>query len=350
MNQTTKIHWTITDSWISILFTLLVLILGHLLFVGHMVSFFWILPGFLTVVLFFFGFNFFIHTWKNYSEKKFINRLFWTSCFIRSFVVAILYLVFYKLNGNPFEFHAADSLTYHSLGQILAQSFKQGNFNIKEVLGFYHYDFSDFGYPTVVGSVYYLFGPYTIAVRLLNIIVGSFTVILIYKLSRAFLDQTTARIAAVLTMMFPYLLYYTGLTLKETVMIFIIVYAIYYSVKLVHHQDHSLTTILILTSSLLSLFFFRSFLAALVLISFATYLLLYKSKSQRLRMATLLLGIVVVMSMIFGIDRIGLRDEINSAHEYAHRGMVTELATKTEELGSGVDLKKIVAAPVFFLF
>ncbi len=145
---------------------------------------------------------------------------------------------------------------------MLALSFKQCNFNIKEVLGFYNYDFSDSGYPTLIGFVYCLFGPYTIAVRLLNIIMGCFTVILIYKLTKVFLDQTTTRIAAILTMMFPCLLYYTGLPLKETVMIFIITYAINYSVKLVRHQNHNLTTTLILLSNLLSLFFFRTFLAA----------------------------------------------------------------------------------------
>ena len=82
---------------------------------------------------------------------------------------------------------------------------------------------SDRGFPIYLSLVYYLLGDSVIIPRLINAVLGAMTVVFTYNLARRNYGENVARIAAIMAMLMPNLIYYCGVHLKETLMVFIVV-------------------------------------------------------------------------------------------------------------------------------
>jgi len=179
-----------------------------------------------------------------------------------------MYFFYEYMTGLPFEFEAADSQAYHSLGSMVADMIHNGNLdNFYKQIGA---NYSDMGYPLYLGIFYSFFGKSILLVRIFKSFLGAYTCVLIYKLATRSFNESTGRIAAILAMLSPTLIYYCGMHLKETEMVFLIVLALERADYALRYKNISFQALFITSLAALSLFFFRTVLAASVIFSLIT--------------------------------------------------------------------------------
>ena len=98
--------------------------------------------GAVAAVGFFYYVNSLTKNGQNYLQNL-SKRLLYTSVGLRLAWV-ILAIFYIHMNGEPYEFGAADSHTYNALGLEGANAFRNGNFNIPQIFGYL--DVGDMGY------------------------------------------------------------------------------------------------------------------------------------------------------------------------------------------------------------
>jgi len=77
-------------------------------------------------------------------------------------------------------------------------------------------------------SLFYGFGCSLIAIRIIQAIISSFTVLLIYITGKKIFDEKVGFISAIISVIYPFFIFYTGFFLTETLFIFLIVVTIYF--------------------------------------------------------------------------------------------------------------------------
>jgi len=77
-------------------------------------------------------------------------------------------------------------------------------------------------------SLFYGFGCSLITIRIIQAIISSFTVLLIYITGKEIFDEKVGFISAVISVFYPFFIFYTGFLLTETLFIFLIVLTIYF--------------------------------------------------------------------------------------------------------------------------
>ncbi len=83
------------------------------------------------------------------------------------------------------------------------------------------------GYAFYLGGVFAIFGKSVIAAKLMNVLLGTATVLLAYLTADRLFNRRTARITAVLMSFYPYFIAYTGDLLSETFLTFMISASVY---------------------------------------------------------------------------------------------------------------------------
>jgi len=75
-------------------------------------------------------------------------------------------------------------------------------------------------HPFYLSMVYKLFGPNPIASRLIQVVISALTTIILYHLALIYFGSRTALLTFLITIFYPYYIYYTGVLLNETLSIF----------------------------------------------------------------------------------------------------------------------------------
>lgn len=140
----------------------------------------------------------------------------WQSFEARLVLGALLLRLVYLatiLNTPFFDHPVNDEMQYDAWAQALAAG--------QPYLG--NYPFWDApGYAYVLGSIYWLFGHNLLAVRLIQVIVGTINVMLLYRLALRIFDPTVAVVVGLLAATYLPFLYYEGLLLKESIALFLV--------------------------------------------------------------------------------------------------------------------------------
>jgi len=82
-------------------------------------------------------------------------------------------------------------------------------------------------YPLFLAGIYSVFGHNYLIVRLIQSLVGALTCLLIYLIGKRTVDKETGLIAAAISAVYPFFIYYTGYLLVETLYTFLIATVIY---------------------------------------------------------------------------------------------------------------------------
>jgi len=85
-------------------------------------------------------------------------------------------------------------------------------------------------YPLFLSGVYFVFGHSYFAVRVIQSIVGGLTCIVIYFIGKKAVNRNVGFIAAIISVFYPFFIYYTGYLLVETLLIFLLVVSVYWLV------------------------------------------------------------------------------------------------------------------------
>jgi len=264
----------------SVLLYFLALIAVTFLYFRYAMDVVWFLFGLTEVVGFFYFSNTLTKKWSEISPKRFIRKVFYTALLLRIVWVVFSYFFYMSMTGKPFEFGAADVLFYDEIAKYGSHLIAQGNFNFYEELGKYAGDlaFSDLGYPVYLSFIYYITGNSILIARLLKAILAAWTCVLVYKFAVRNFGESTARIAAVFCMLMPNLIYYCGLHLKETEMVFLTMAAMERTDNLIRANKYVFKNLYIPILLVGLIFLFRTVLGAAVLFGFITTLFFSSSR------------------------------------------------------------------------
>ena len=217
--------------------------------------------------------------WRSISKEQFVKNLFLIAVAIRIVWVIASYYYYIQVTGRPFELDTGDALGYHEEAQWLVEegwSYTWDYYFRSAFRGI-----SDVGYPLYLTVIYSIFGPNVIIPRIFKAFIGSYTCILIYRLSARTFEESTGRMAGIMAALMPNLIIYCGYHLKEIEMIFL-------SVAFLERTDYLLrsrriTFGNILSASLLamSLFFFRTVLGAAAIFAFVSAILFSSTPSMK---------------------------------------------------------------------
>lgn len=240
-----------------------------LLFIRHAMSWEFILMGLIWVVGFFLLSTYCSQKWQDISQKALLRNLFLTALGLRWAWTLFAYVYFLYKTGMPFEFSAGDSIWYYeeSMGNVHA--------NIADVWNYLFVDtetISDSGYVFYLSLLSKITGYSILLPRLVNGLFSAATVLLIYFLAKRNIGEEGGRMAAIFACFMPNLIYYCGLHLKETMMVFFLVAFLERSDYLLRSKKYNVFTIIIPVLLGVILFTFRTVLGAAAIFSIATAL------------------------------------------------------------------------------
>ena len=251
-----------------------------ILFVSYSMQWFMYVFGLVSVIAFFYFSNNLTKKWVKLTEKAFERKLFVTALTIRVIYVLFAYLFYKGMTGIPFEFGAADALGYDQSGREVAEALRNGNWTIfkvyADILGV-----SDSGYISYIGVLYWLTGDSIFADRLLKALYGALTVLFAYRLAGRNFGESTGRIAGILCMLTPNLIWYCGSGLKECVMVFLIMACIERADYAMRSPKLSFRNMSLPVFLMLLLFTFRTVLGMSALMAFFTALVMSRGTVMR---------------------------------------------------------------------
>ena len=266
------------------------------IFFRNSMSVLWMIFGAVAVVGFFYYANVLTKKWSKISPKIFEKRLFYTAIGLRLVWVVFSYFFYIQMNGEPYEFGAADARAYNLLGLEGAKAFRNGNFNIPQIFGYLQV--GDMGYATYLSFVYLLTGNSIFIARLLKALWSTWTVLLIYKLATRTFGENTGRIAAVLAMLMPNLIYYCGLHLKETEMVFISIAFLERADYVLRSNKIKYTQIFVVLLLAFLLFTFRTVLGAVAIFAIISAVIFSTERVVKWH-KRVLVGLWVVLAIVF---------------------------------------------------
>lgn len=229
-------------------------------FSGRRLPVLWITFGLVEVATFFWFSYILTHRWAALPDPVFRKKLLTTALVIRILYVVFAYIFYKAMTGKPFEFLVADAEGYHQTALWIVDLVRHGNINT-----YFHWQFrtgvADSGFPLFLSVIYLIAFKSIFVARLVNALLGAWTCVFIYKLARRNFGEEAGRISAILAMLLPTFIYYCGLHLKETTMVFFLM-------AFAERADHLLRQNTFKTWNLIVvvllggvLFFFRTVLA-----------------------------------------------------------------------------------------
>lgn len=291
------------------------LILCSVLLFGRGLPLHWVGFGLVEVVSFFYFSNLLTKKWDALSPTVYKKKLFTTALIVRLAYVVFSFLFYTFMTGQPFEFEAADAVGYHEeaiwLISLLADD------KLPVYLAYTKGNYSDMGYVAYLTAIYSVVGTNIFIVRLLKALFSAFTCVLIYKLASRNFGENAGKIAGILALLSPNLIYYCGLHVKETEMVFLTVFFLERADLLI--REKRLVPMVLIATLLLgfSLFFFRTVLGATAMASLMMGFLLFSRSGKKVGMVRKVMFTVTIL--VIGVFLAGGRIEAEMTRYWGDR-------------------------------
>ena len=240
-----------------------------LFFFSHAMSLIYILMGIMWVVGFFLLTAYCSKKWNVIPQKRLLLYLALTSMGLRLAWVIFSYFYYIAKTGMPFEFDAADAIGYWEDAAWLSTE-KWGI--IKDYLFTSRDTISDSGYLFYLTYLYKILGPNIFITRVLKVLWSTATVLLVYNLAKRNIGEEGGRLAGIMACFMPNLIFYCGLHLKETEMLFLMVAFLERTDYLIRSRKYNILTIAVPVLLALFIFTFRTVLGGAAVFSLVTAL------------------------------------------------------------------------------
>ena len=314
-------------------------------FIRHTMSLAFYIIGIMWVVGFFMLSTYCSVKWQDIPEKKLLKNLFFSALGLRWSWTIFAYIFYLIQTGVPFEFSAGDSIWYYeeTMGNVHA--------NIADIWRYLFVDtktISDSGYVLYLSLLSKITGYSILLPRLINGLFSSAMVLLVYFLAKRNIGEEGGRMAAIFTCFMPNLIFYCGLHLKETLMIFLLVAFLERADYLLRSRKYNVFTIAIPILLAITLFTFRTVLGAAAVLAFATALVFTNTSvvGRGKRIMLIAWGALVVTTLTGGV----ISTELQSTWE--DRGE-NQMAKRTHQTNKGNQWAKYatgtVMAPMMFV-
>lgn len=203
---------------------------------------------------------------------------------------------------------------------------------------------SDYGYPLYLSVIYFLTGNSILIVRLVKAVLSALTCVFVYRLAKRNFGEETGRIAAVLCMLMPNFIYYTGIHLKETEMVFLVLAFLERTDYAMRSSKLTIKNLILPILLAASLFFLRTVLGATSLFAFATALMLSTKRTVKKENRLVLISWVLLVMVYFLGGR--LATEIEEAWEERHMSQQQSMEWRAEREG-GNQFAKYASKSIF---
>lgn len=316
-----------------------------LVFFSHAMAIDFLIMGVMWVVGFFLLNNYYSKKWQGTPLKQFLLNIFFIALGLR-WAWAIFSYIYYTLKtGMPFEFAAADAIWYYeeSTGNIHAPISV-----IWDYLFIHTQTVSDSGYVFYLSLLSKLTGESILIPRLINSLFSAVTCVLIYFLAKRNIGEEGGRLASIFACFMPNLIFYCGLHLKETLMLFLMVAYLDRADYLLRSHKYNVFTIAIPVLLALSLFTFRTVLGAAAVFSFVTALVFTNTSviGKRKRIMLIAWGVLAATTLTGGtiINEIEGYWEQKDENQTNKRDLQTARGNKWAKYATGT-----VMAPMMFV-
>lgn len=305
--------------------------------------------GIISIVLFFQGSNHLTKIWHNISEYTFSKRLFLWAFFLRSVYAIFIYYFNLEHYAVPYEVSHEDIDFYVPSALEIATQFSKGNWNevIQTWLG-YGIDISDMGYVIYLSFLYLITDSVSDVVLplILKAIFGAITCVMMYRIAKRHFGEHVGRMTGVFCMLQSNMIWWCGSMMKETEMVFIMVWYIHEMDRVLSKGNFKLQNLSGAIILGLLLFTFRG---ALGLVAFgAMYLAILLSDSKAVSFATkIVAGVLValVLGISYGDDIMDIVQDTRSKIEGGEY-QTTNMEWRTERK-EGNQFAKYASAAVF---
>lgn len=233
------------------------------------------------------------------KKKVFEKRLFQTGLIIRIVYAVFIYFFYIHMTGQPYEFGTADSTGYVNTAVWFSKQFDAGTL-FETVKDLAKTDLGDIGYPLFLFPFMHMFERdiAVLVVRIAHAFFGAYTAVIIYRITRRSMDETTARMAAIFCMVHPVLICYVGLTLKEVFMTWLLVLFVDMADRMMTSRKYTFEAMAPLVIVGLTLFMFRTVLGMVALLAVAFALVMIDSKivsiGKKIIVGTVLAGVMLL--------------------------------------------------------
>ena len=236
----------------------------NILFSGRGTEWYFMLFGIAWVAGFFFLSVKFSKEWsvlKMRKPKAFEKKLFQVGLSVRVLYAIFVFYFYISMTGVPHEFAAADSISYIETAEWMVRGWDGGYF-WEVVSQLATTSFSDLGYPLYILLPVKIFEGNAVVffILIINSLFGAYTSVILYRIARRSMDETTARLTAIFCMLHPVLICYCGLTLKEVFMTWLLVLFIDMADRLLRSRKYAFSTIAPMVLAGGALFMFRTVL------------------------------------------------------------------------------------------
>lgn len=314
-------------------------------FFRHTMSLPFYIIGIVWVVGFFMLSSYCSIKWQDIPEKKLLKNLFLSALGLRWAWTVFAYIFYLIQTGMPFEFSAGDAIWYYeeSMGNVHA--------NIADIWRYLFIDaktISDSGYVFYLSLLSKITGYSILLPRLVNGLFSAAMVLLVYFLAKRNIGEEGGRMAAIFTCFMPNLIFYCGLHLKESLMVFLLVAYLERADYLLRSKRYNVFTIAIPILLAITLFTFRTVLGAAAVLAFATALVFTNTSvvGRGKRIMLIAWGALVVTTLTGGV----ISTELQSTWE--DRGE-NQIAKRTHQTNKGNQWAKYatgtVMAPMMFV-
>jgi 4-amino-4-deoxy-L-arabinose transferase-like glycosyltransferase len=214
---------------------------------------------------------------KNTQNKNYVHKFIFLSkeelkiivpVFITGLLLRLLYI--FEISGTPFVEHLmSDSKIYHDWAMDIVRN---SNWIGDEVF------FMAPAYPYFLGFVYLIFGSSILSVQILQAVISSFNIVIVYFIGRNLHSNTVGFISSAISALFLNFIFYSGTILSETIQIFFIsllILALSVNVNKLNYKNWFLIGLLIGISAI-----FRANILLFVVFVFIWFLVNYLKQSK----------------------------------------------------------------------
>lgn len=260
----------------AIILYFVALILCSILYFEYSLDMQWIVWGIVEVLMFFYLSHSKSIQYQHISSKSFVKKIFYIALILRIAYVIFSYFYYISATDTPFEYDSQDAVGYHDGAIWLKAVIKSQNY--KEFFALVDEGISDVGYVTYLTFVYFIFDDSIIVARLIKAVLSSITCVLIYQLSVRNFGEKVGRVATIMCVFCPNLIYYCGVHLKETEMVFLAIFFLSRADAVMRQSNLKVSNIVMLLFVALLTFTFRTVLGVVLFCSFGVTVLFTPNK------------------------------------------------------------------------
>lgn len=246
-----------------------------------------------------------VHFSKEWNERRirrakvFEKRLLGVGLALRIAYAIFIYYFYIGMTGSPHEYGTADSTEYIETARWFLEAWQGDRFFLL-LTEMARSSIGDLGYPVCLMLPVSLIGDegVVLLIQMIQAVVGAYTAVLVYRLTKRSMGEDAARIAAIFCMLHPVLICYVGMTLKEVIMTCLVVWFIDMGDRMLRERKYTFVTIAPLLVVGLSLFLFRTVLGMIVFMALFFALVMMDSRivswGKKVALGTLITGVLLI--------------------------------------------------------